>query len=204
MSNTKRVALYVRVSTDDQATENQKLVLGQVAAARGWTIVETYEDAGLSGALGRDKRPGLDRMLKDATAGRFDMVAAWAIDRLGRSLLDLLTNVQELAALNVDLYLHVQQIDSSTPAGKLMLQVFGALAEFERSLLKERIHAGIARARAKGTKSGKAIGRPAVPNVIRSRVLEDRAAGLSLRAIAAKHGLSHGAVGKIVSAERAA
>jgi len=130
----KRAALYLRVSTADQTTENQRLELIRVAEQRGWHVSAVYDDVGISGAKGRDKRPGLDRMLKDAVAGKFDVVMAWAIDRLGRSSLDLLTNMNELHGVGVAIYLHQQQIDSTTAAGKAMLPMCGVFAEFERSL----------------------------------------------------------------------
>ena len=131
----------VRVSTDKQTVENQIAALSKVAEARGWQIVETFSDAGISGAKGRKDRPGLDALLKDAQRGRFDVVMAWAIDRLGRSLVDLLQTIESLKACNVDLYLDQQSIDTTTPAGKLMLQMCGAFAEFERSMLQARIAA---------------------------------------------------------------
>ena len=105
ISGRKRAALYVRVSTDHQSVENQIRDLRHVARRRGWEVVETYKDAGVSGAKGRDQRPGLDGLLKDASRGKFDVVLAWAIDRLGRSLIDLLGTIQHLEACKVDLYL---------------------------------------------------------------------------------------------------
>jgi DNA invertase Pin-like site-specific DNA recombinase len=142
----KRAAIYVRVSTDKQTVENQVTVLRQIAERRGWEIIGQYSDAGISGAKGRDGRPGLDQMLKDASRRKFDVVMAWAIDRLGRSLIDLLGTIQTLEACGVDLYLDQQSIDTTTPAGKLMFQVCGAFGEFERSMIRQRIHAGLKRA----------------------------------------------------------
>ena len=127
----KRAAIYVRVSTDKQTIENQVAALRQVAERRGWKVAEQYSDAGISGAKGREGRPGLDQMLKDASKRRFDVVMSWAIDRLGRSLIDLLGSIQTLEACGVDLYLEQQAIDTTSPAGKLMFQVTGAFAEFE-------------------------------------------------------------------------
>jgi DNA invertase Pin-like site-specific DNA recombinase len=138
---TKRAAIYVRVSTDKQTVENQVKELRQIAERRGWEVVEQYNDAGISGSKGRDGRPGLDRMLKDASKRRFDVVMAWAIDRLGRSLIDLLGTIQTLEASGADLYLDQQSIDTTTPAGKLMFQVTGAFAEFERSMIRQRVRA---------------------------------------------------------------
>src|SRR6266480_5648541 len=135
MSSTKRAALYVRVSTDAQTLGNQIRELRQVAERRGWDVVEVYRDAGISGAKGRAGRPGLDRMLKEASRRKFDIVMAWAIDRLGRSLIDLLGTIQHLEACGVDLYLDQQAIDTTTPMGKLVFQVTGAFAEFERTMI---------------------------------------------------------------------
>jgi len=123
----RRAALYVRVSTDRQTVQNQIEALTAIAEARGWTVVETYSDAGISGAKERRARAGLDRMLKDASRGKFDVAMAWAIDRVGRSLIDLLGTIQTLEACGVDLYLDQQSIDTTTPMGKLIFQVSGAM-----------------------------------------------------------------------------
>jgi DNA invertase Pin-like site-specific DNA recombinase len=122
---TKRAAIYVRVSTDKQTVENQLGELRQIAERRGWETVEEHHDAGISGAKGRKDRPGLDRMLKDAQRRRFDVVMAWAIDRLGRSLIDLLGTIQMLDACGVGLYLDQQAIDTTTPAGKAHVSGYG-------------------------------------------------------------------------------
>jgi DNA invertase Pin-like site-specific DNA recombinase len=147
--------MYVRVSTDRQTVENQVAKLTDVANARGWQIVATFSDAGISGAKGRRERPGLDDMLKQAQRGRFDVVMAWAIDRIGRSLIDLLGTIQHLDACKVDLYLDQQQIDTTTPSGRLLFQVTGAFGEFERSMIRERVNAGLARAKAQGKTLGR-------------------------------------------------
>ena len=154
----ERAAIYVRVSTDAQTVENQIRELKRVAGRRGWKVVEVYTDAGISGTKDRTQRPGLDRMLKDAGRRNFDVVMAWAIDRLGRSLIDLLGTIQHLEAVGVDLYLDQQSIDTTTPMGKLVFQVTGAFAEFERSIIRQRIKAGLKRAVARGTR----LGRPKV------------------------------------------
>jgi DNA invertase Pin-like site-specific DNA recombinase len=156
MTDTKRAALYVRVSTDRQTVENQVAALTRVAEARGWQIVATFTDRGISGAKTREDRPGLDDMLKQAQRREFDIVMAWAIDRIGRSLVDLLNTIEALKACGVDLYLDQQAIDSTTPGGKLMLHMTGAFAEFERNMIQARIHAGLKRAVA----AGKTLGRP--------------------------------------------
>ena len=118
-------------------------------------MVGFYEDAGISGAKGRDKRPGFDRLLKDATARKVDMIAAWSVDRLGRSLQDLVGFLTDLQALGCDLYLHQQALDTSTPSGRAMFQMCGVFAEFERGMIRERVNAGLARARSKGITLGR-------------------------------------------------
>jgi DNA invertase Pin-like site-specific DNA recombinase len=144
----RRAALYVRVSTDEQSVENQIRELTQVAERRGWQVVDIYRDAGISGAKGRDQRPGLDAMLKDASRRKFDVVMAWAIDRVGRSLIDLLGTIQHLESCGVDLYLDQQNIDTTTPTGKLLYSITGAFAEFERSMIRQRVKVGISRRKA--------------------------------------------------------
>jgi DNA invertase Pin-like site-specific DNA recombinase len=151
---TKRAALYVRVSTDHQSVDNQIQELAQIAESRGWVVVATYRDAGISGAKGRDKRPGLDAMLKDANRRKFDIVMAWAIDRLGRSLIDLLRTIQDLEAVGVDLYLDQQHLDTTTPTGKLLFQVTGAFSEFERAMIRQRVRAGLNAVRVKIERDG--------------------------------------------------
>ena len=153
----KRAALYVRVSTDHQSVENQIRELRQVAERRGWQVAEVYRDAGVSGAKGRDQRPGLDTLLKDASRRKFDVVMAWAIDRLGRSLVDLLGTIQHLEAVGVDLYLDPQSIDTTTPAGKLLFQMTGAFAEFERSMIRQRVRTGLSVIKAKIEPDGKFV-----------------------------------------------
>ena len=138
----RRAALYVRVSTDRQTVANQIEALATVAAARGWEIVATYADNGVSGAKGRKDRPGLDALLNDAQRRKFNVVMAWAIDR---SLIDLLGTIEHLHACGCDLYLDQPVIDTTTPSGRLMFQICGAFGEFERSMIRERINAGLAR-----------------------------------------------------------
>jgi DNA invertase Pin-like site-specific DNA recombinase len=174
---TKRVALYLRVSTDDQTVENQRLALRAAAEARGWQVVGEYADEGISGAKGRDKRPELDRLLKDATRRKIDVIAAWSVDRLGRSLQDLVSFLAELNAVGCDLYLDQQAIDTTTPAGRAMFQMLGVFAEFERSMIVARVRQGIERARASGTRSGRAIGRPEIKDERVDRVRASLAAG---------------------------
>jgi DNA invertase Pin-like site-specific DNA recombinase len=151
----RRVGIYLRVGTDGQTTENQRLELEAVVARSGWEMAGIYEDAGISGSNGREKRPGLDRLLRDATARRINMVAAWSVDRLGRSLQHLVGFLNELQALNCHLYLHQQAIDTTTPSGRAMYQMCGVFAEFERSMIVERVNSGLARAKANGVKLGR-------------------------------------------------
>jgi DNA invertase Pin-like site-specific DNA recombinase len=151
----KRVAIYLRVSTSKQDTDNQRRELEAVAERSGWKVVKVYQDAGISGAKGRDKRPGLDAMMKAVNAKEFDMVASWSVDRLGRSLTDLLSILQGLHDKGVGLFLHQQGLDTSTTAGKAMFQMLGVFAEFERGIIRERVNAGLARARANGVKLGR-------------------------------------------------
>ena len=146
----KRAVLYLRVSTIEQTTSNQERELRQAAERAGWEVTKVYRDHGISGAKSRDKRPAFDALCRDATKRQFDVVMAWSVDRLGRSLQDLVTFLSELHALKVDLFLHQQGLDTTTPAGKAMFQMLGVFAEFERSIIQERVRAGLARAKDEG------------------------------------------------------
>jgi DNA invertase Pin-like site-specific DNA recombinase len=192
----KRVAIYLRVSTSKQETSNQRRELEAVAARSGWEIVKVYEDAGISGAKGRDKRPGLDAMMKAVNTREFDMVAAWSVDRLGRSLTDLLGILQGLHDKGVDLFLHQQGLDTSTAAGKAMFQMLGVFAEFERGIIRERVNAGLARARANGTK----LGRRPVKLAIEARIRQLRAKGDGILKIGRKLGIGTSVVQRVVAA----
>jgi DNA invertase Pin-like site-specific DNA recombinase len=197
-----KAALYLRVSLKDkdQTTENQRIELEAVAARLGHEIVETYEDNGISGAKGRDKRPAFDRLHRDIVIRKFDIVMAWSIDRVGRSLQDLLHFLEQLHAKQIGLYLHQQNIDTTTPAGKLMFQMCGAFAEFERNMIRERVLVGMARAKKKGTKSGKAIGRPELAQAKQEaiRLAYARKEG-SYRALAKRFGVAIMTVQKAVA-----
>lgn len=199
----KRAAMYLRVSTDGQTTENQRIALEEVTAKAGWQIVGVYEDAGFSGAKGREKRPEFDRLCKDATRRRFDVVMAWHVDRLGRSLQDLVAFLGELHAVGIDLFLHQQGIDTTTPAGKAMFQMMGVFAQFERAIIQERIRAGIARARQNGTKSGRSIGRPRVKEETLEKVRTALAKGHSLRQAVKETGISIGIAARVRKEMRA-
>jgi DNA invertase Pin-like site-specific DNA recombinase len=192
---TKRVALYARVSTDQQTSKNQLRELRAVAERMGWVVVEEYVDHGLSGAKDRDQRPAFDRMLTAAVRREFDVLAAWSVDRLGRSLQHLVRFLDEIHSKRVDLYLHQQGIDTTTPAGKALFQMCGVFAEFERSMIQERVKAGLARARAQG----KVLGRPRVHEKIEATVRALRAKGRGIHAIAKEAGLGVGTVQRIIS-----
>jgi len=198
MGKAKRVGFYLRVSTGSQTVENQRLELAKVADQRGWTVVEIYSDNGVSGAKGRDKRPAFDRLCKDAIAGKLDMVAAWSVDRLGRSVLHLSQFVNDMQAAGVGLYLHTQGIDSSTPTGRAMLGMCGVFAELEREIIKERIHAGLNRARS----NGKTLGRKRVSERTEQQIRKLRAdnPGMGIIKIADKVGCGVSVVQRVLAA----
>ena len=155
----RRAAIYARVATSNgQTPENQLRELRRVAEKSGWLVVAEFVDEGVSGAKGRDQRPQFDAMCMAATRREFDVVMAWSVDRLGRSLQHLVGLLGELHAAKVDLYLHQQGVDTTTPAGKALFQTLGVFAEFERAMIRERVLSGLERARAQG----KALGRPKV------------------------------------------
>lgn len=150
-----KAAIYARVSTLDQEPENQLQEIRRYTAARGWTAQE-YVDHGVSGA--KDRRPALDQLRSDARRRRFDVVVCWRLDRLGRNLKHLITLLEELQALGVAFVSLAEGIDATTPAGKLQMHILGAIAEFERERIRERVLAGLQRARTQGTR----LGRPRV------------------------------------------
>jgi DNA invertase Pin-like site-specific DNA recombinase len=181
----KRVAFYLRVSTDQQTVENQRLELQAIADRLGWTVITTLADEGISGAKGRDQRPGFNTLMNMITRREIDMVACWSVDRLGRSLQHLVNFLGEINAKNVDLYLHVQGLDTSTPAGRAMFSMLGVFAEFERSMLRDRIMAGLAR-------STKRSGRPSVDPFIahQARKLLDKGTSINATAKRLKIGVA--------------
>jgi DNA invertase Pin-like site-specific DNA recombinase len=193
-----RVAIYLRVSTKDQTTDNQRLELTAWAAKAGHDVVEVFEDHAVSGATAGAKRPAFSAMMRAATRRQFDVLAVWSIDRLGRSLADLTTQTEMLHALRRDLYVHKQAIDTTTPAGKALFGMCGVFAEFEREIIRERINAGLARARAKGTKSGLPIGRAplsdAKAEAVRTALAQP---GATMRSVAKLIGVSLGKVAGI-------
>lgn len=197
MTRAKRVAVYTRVSTDGQSVENQRRELLAVAERRGWKVVQEYSDHGIGGAGGRDKRPAFDRMLQGATRREFDVIAAWSVDRLGRSLQHLVAFLGEVHAKGVGLYLHQQALDTSTPAGKAMFQMCGVFAEFERAMIVSRVNAGLKRARAKG----KTLGRPRIAAGTEASIRKALAKGdKGILKIAAEFGVGSGTVQRIKAA----
>lgn len=194
----KRVAIYTRVSTSDgQTTENQLRELTIAAERLGWDIVAHYTDEGISGAKGRDKRAGLDAMLKAVTRREFDLIAAWSVCRLGRSLQHLLSMLGDLNARNIDLYLHVQALDTSTPSGKAMFQMLGVFSEFERAMISERVRAGLRRSTKKG-------GRPPIDTERHQRIERLLKDGLSINKTAKKVRVGVATVHRIKTAMAAA
>jgi DNA invertase Pin-like site-specific DNA recombinase len=167
------------------------------AERRGWNVVAEFADEGISGAKGRDKRPAFDKLLKAVTRRKIDMVAAWSVDRLGRSLQDLVGFLGELHAAGVDLYLERQGVDTSTPAGRALFQMLGVFAEFERALIQERIRAGIAKARENGTKSGRPFGRPTIDDDRRREIEALLREGIGIRRVARMTGSGNGVVARI-------
>jgi len=150
-----RAAIYARVSTKSQSVENQIRDLQQVCQRQNWEVVQVFVDEGVSGARGRQERSGLNDLLKGVVRKDFDVVCAWSVDRLGRSLQDLIGILNDLREKDCDLYLHKQGIDTSTSSGKMLFQMLSVFAEFERSLIRERVIAGLERAKAKGVKLGR-------------------------------------------------
>ena len=196
MGKGKRVAFYLRVSTGSQTVENQRRELAIAAEQRQWTVIELYSDNGVSGAKGRDKRPAFDRMCKDAVAGKFDVIAAWSVDRLGRSVLHLAQFVEDIRAAGVGLFLLKQGLDSETPTGRAMLGMCSVFAELEREIIRERIHSGLARAVARGRK----LGRKRVDARTEQRIRDLRAAGMGKVKIAGEVGCGVSVVQRVLKA----
>jgi len=187
-----KVALYLRVSTDDQTNENQRIRLEEISKVRGYEIVEVYLD---QESGGKRSRPGLDRMLSDARRGRFKVVLAVKVDRIARSLQDLLEIAGSLGNSGVDLLFTDQDLDISSSQGRLMFQILGAFAEYERAMIRERTMAGLRRAK----RQGKKLGRPKVHGSKVRKVRELREEGLSIRRISEEVGISKSQVSRILS-----
>ena len=191
----KRIALYARVSTDKQTCENQLQELRTIAARMNYTIVTEFVDNGISGMKTRQNRPALDQLMKSATQRKFDMVMCWSIDRLGRSLQNLVEILNELQALKIDLFFLQQGMDTSTPSGRMIFSVFGAIGEFERNLIRERVIAGQKRAVANGVK----IGRPSKMNDgMRNAIILLKEKGIGIKQIAKQLGIGIGTVYSVI------
>jgi DNA invertase Pin-like site-specific DNA recombinase len=189
----RRVAFYLRVSTTGQTVENQRRELQEVADRSGWQVVAIFQDDGISGTKGRERRPQFDAMLKAATRRQFDMIAAWSLDRLGRSLQDLVGFLSEIKGAGVDLFLHKQALDTSTSSGRAMFGMVSVFAEFEADIIKERVNAGLARARAQG----KRLGRPRVDRGITEKVRAELSRGTGMLKTAKLLGVGVGTVQRI-------
>jgi DNA invertase Pin-like site-specific DNA recombinase len=199
-SSPRRVAIYSRVSTDDQTAENQTHFLSEIATRNGWDVIDTYVDQGVSGAKGRDKRPQFDRLCKDMIRRRFDLVMVWDVSRLGRSVQHLIEFLNDVQAVGCDLFIHQQGLDTSTPSGRMMFQMVGVFAEFERSMISERVKLGLKRVRDQGKKLGQ-------PTKISDALVRDiwrlKDDGLGLTAIAARVPVSRSTVYKVLTMDRA-
>jgi DNA invertase Pin-like site-specific DNA recombinase len=190
----RTVAIYSRVGTDSQTTENQERELRAIAARVGWNVLNIYRDEGVSGAKSRAERPAFNALWKDATRRRFDMVMAWSVDRLGRSLQDLVAFLSELHALRIDLYIHQQGVDTATPGGKALFQMMGVFAEFERAMIRERVKSGLERAKAQG----KTLGRPPIDPRKEAAILDGlREGNAGIIKLARTHGVGVGTVQRI-------
>jgi DNA invertase Pin-like site-specific DNA recombinase len=189
----KRAGLYLRVSTVDQTTANQERELRQAAERAGWQVIKVYRDHGISGAKGRDKRPAFDALHRAAARREFDIVMAWSVDRLGRSLKDLVNFLDDLRALNVDLFLKTQGIDTTIPSGKAMFGMLSVFADFERSIIQERVRAGLARAKGEG----KTLGRPKIAADVETAIRATLAGGTGMIKAAKMHGVGVGTVQRV-------
>ena len=158
MSN--RCAIYSRCSTSDQTVENQTRELKEIAERKGLIVVSQFSDEAISGAKGRDQRKGFDQLIKGVVRKDFDLILVWSVDRLGRSLQDLVSFLNEIHSVDCDLYIHQSGIDTTTPSGKMMFQMCGVFAEFERGMTSDRLKCGQERAKSQG----KHIGRPSSLN----------------------------------------
>ena len=178
------VALYLRVSTGGQTVANQRRELEDMADRAGWKIIDVYQDEGISGAKGRNGRPALDRMLNDATRRHFKKLLVWDLSRLGRSLRDLISITDHFQEVGIDLYVHKDAIDTGTASGRLFFHIVGAIGEFERERIRERINAGLARAKAEGKRLGRPSGTSKSKVKHQAEIASLRGAGMSIRKIA--------------------
>lgn len=196
----RRVALYARVSTDqNQTVENQLRELQAAAARLGWVVIAVFTDEGISGATGREQRPGYDALLKGIARREFDLVAAWSVCRLGRSLQDLVAFLAEMQSRRIGLYLHIQGLDTTTPAGRALFGMLSVFSEFERSMIRDRVVAGLNRTRAKGTR----LGRPPMPTERVEAIRVMLESGKSIREVARATGAGTASVQRVRAAMQA-
>ncbi len=194
----KRAVIYARVSTTQQNVDNQLLELRQTAKRFGWSVVSELIDDGISGAKGRSDRPAFDRLFQMVQRKECDVVMAWDVSRLGRSIQDLVSFMNEVQAAGVDLFIHQQAINTATAAGRMVFGIFSALASYERELIRERVMLGLARVK----KEGKRLGRPSVcdsPQLIAAvKLLREKQT--PIHKIASSCGVGVGTVSKILKA----
>lgn len=189
-----RCVIYTRVSTNGQTIDNQVNILREIAKLKGYEIVKEYADEGISGAKGREDRKGFDELIKDATRKKFDLILCWSVDRLGRNLSHLVSFLNEIQSVGCDLYIHQSGLDTSTPMGKMMFQLTGIFAEFERTMISERVRAGQKRSRKKN-------GRPTNLNdgLVHS-IKYMREQGVGIRKIATELQVGVGTIYKVLEA----
>lgn len=192
----ERVAIYGRVSTSEQTSENQILLLREIVDRNGWNLIDTYIDDGISGSKGRDKRPQFDRLCKDMVRRKFDRILVWDVSRLGRSLQHLVEFLNDVQSVNCDLYIHQSGLDTSTPSGRMMFQMVGVFSEFERSMISERVKIGLQRVVSKGGKLGR---RRTVTDEVVCRIRDLRQIGKSLSQIASEVGVSKMSVSRVIN-----
>ena len=189
-----RCAIYTRVSTD-----NQSEILKEYARNKGYSLVKEYSDKGISGAKGRDARPEFDALIKDATRKKFDIILAFSVCRLGRSLTHLVSFLNEINSVGCNLYIHQSGLDTSTPTGKMMFQMVGVFAEFERSMISERVKLGLERVR----KSGKRLGQPSkISKCLMDDIWNLKEQGMGLNQITTQVPVSRSTVYKVLKMDR--
>ena len=191
MSQTRRVAVYARVSTLEQSTENQLEDLRRYGQQRGWEIWQEYIDAGISGT--KDSRPALNKLMNNARKRKFDTVLVWRFDRFARSTKHLVLALEEFKSLGIQFVSYQENVDTGSPLGNAIFTIIGAMAQLERDIIAERVKAGLRRAKSRG----KRLGRRQVPVEI-DKILQLRSGGLSLRAIGRQTGISHTKVAQIL------
>lgn len=189
-----KVAFYLRVSTDDQTIENQRRDLDEVAKRLGWDVVAVFADEGVSGTKGRDERPQFDELMKGVARKDFEMIAAWSVCRIGRSLVDLVTVLSDVRDKGIDLYFHKQGLETTTSAGRMMYQLLGIFSEYEREIIRSRVISGIERKRAE---NGGQWGRPTIGNWKTNRIKKQLKLGKGIREVARMVSVSPGTVSKI-------